>query len=167
MKKFLLLALLFGGLHTFAQKTFEVYNYTAQTVQLADIATKVFGAALYPEFHSKPSGLIVSIPPGGSYILYNASNIYRFPYVSPASSPTIPTWERLNSASSSTYLASAVAYPLGTSQVFKELFFFVGGAYNNISVTSPTLPLQPGGWQADYIEDNPAPNVWFYTIVIY
>ena len=67
MKKLILLALLLGGLPTFAQKTFEVYNYTAYTVQLADIATKV-ATGTYPEFHSKPSGLI-SIPPGGSYTL--------------------------------------------------------------------------------------------------
>jgi len=166
MKKLILLALLLGGLPTFAQKTFEVYNYTAYTVQLADIATKV-ATGTYPEFHSKPSGLI-SIPPGGSYTLVNTANLYRFPFLSPSSSPTIPTWERLNSASPpTTYLPSATAWPLGTSQVFKELFFFVGGAYQNISVTSPSLPLQSGGWQADYVEDNPAPNVWFYTIVIY
>ena len=164
MKKLLLLALLISGLQTFAQKTFEVYNFTGQTVQMADIAT--YTGAGYPEFHSKPSGLI-SIPPGGSYTLVNTGHLYRFPFLSPSSSPTIPTWERMTSALPGTNMSSAAAWPLGASQVFKELFFYVGAAYQNISVASPTVPLQPGGWQADYVADNPAPNVWFYTIVIY
>lgn len=158
--------MLFCSMQHFAQKTFEVYNFTSQTVQLADIATKPSGATVYPEFHSKPSGLI-SIPPGGSYTLVNTANLYRFPLYSPSSSPVIPTWERLTSASPGTNMASASAWPLATSQVFKEMFFYVGSAYKSISVTSPVVPLQPGGWQADYVEDNPAPNVWFYTIVIY
>lgn len=166
MKKIFFFAMLLCGLQSFAQKTFEVYNFTAYTVQMADIATKPAGATTYPEFHSKPSGL-VSIPPGGSYTLVNTSQIYRFPLYSPSSSPFIPTWERLTSPTPGTNMSSIAAWPLATSQVFKQLFFYVGSDYNSISVVSPTVPLQPNGWQADYVEDNPAPNVWFYTIVIY
>src|SRR4051812_15775352 len=98
MKKIFLLAMLLCGLQNFAQKTFEVYNFTAYTVKLADVITKPAGATVYPEFHSKPSGLI-SIPPGGSYTLQNTANLYRFPLYSLTSIPVIPSWEKLSSTS--------------------------------------------------------------------
>lgn len=89
MKQLFALAMLLGSLHSFAQKTFEIYNYTGYTIDVADIITKPSGAAIYPEIHSKPHGLF-SIPPGGSFILENTSHVYRFPYNSTVSSPSRP-----------------------------------------------------------------------------
>jgi hypothetical protein len=158
-------------LQNFAQKTFEVYNFTGQTVKLWDIITKPNSSATYPEFHSKPFWSI-TIPPGGSYVLVNTANIYRFPFHSPSSSPYINTWERLNSPTSSTILSSSVAWSLGNSQVFTSLIFEVGTSWNNLTVpiglTNQTL--LGSGWQADYDASQPdplQPNLWFYTIVIY
>jgi hypothetical protein len=167
MKKIIIVAILLFSLQNFAQKTFVVYNFTGQTVQLADIITKPSGAAIYPEFHSKPFGLI-SIPPGGSYTLENTANVYRFPFYSPTSAPYINKWERLNSSSSVTPLTSPVAWPLGSSQIFTRMLFYVGNEYRLI--TAPTLgsgTVTGTGWTADYVEDNPAPNVYLYTIVVY
>ncbi|MGL5892195.1 MAG: hypothetical protein ACRC3B_20035, partial [Bacteroidia bacterium] len=90
MKKIILAAALLIGLQSFAQKTYEVYNFTTQTVQLADIMTRT-AAGNYPEYHSKPFGLI-SIPPGGSYTLVNTTNIFRFPFQSPSSIPYVNVW---------------------------------------------------------------------------
>lgn len=170
MKKFILAAMLLFGLQGFAQKTFEVYNFTTQTVQLADIITRA--GSVYPEYHSKPFGL-VSIPPGGSYTLVNTANVFRFPFQSPTSAPYINKWERLNSAAGpGTIQTSPVAWTFGNSQVFNRMMYYVGTSYNG----TPTAPLgvasfspwfTGSGWQLDYDCSNPAPNVWFYTLVIY
>ena len=101
MKKILIIATLLFSLNNFAQKTFEVYNFTGQTVKLWDIITKPNSLSTYPEFHSKPYGA-VTIPPGGSYTLVNTTNVFKFPFQSPTSIPYINKWERLNSASSTT-----------------------------------------------------------------
>ncbi len=170
MKKLLLAATLLFGLQSYAQKTYEVYNFTTQTVQLADIITRA-GTA-YPEYHSKPYGL-VSIPAGGSYTLVNTASVFRFPFESPSSSPYINKWERLNSAGGPGVIqASPVAWTFGNSQVFNRMMFYVGASYNAmpaVPVGVTTLPswVTGAGWQLDYDCSNPAPNVWFYTIVIY
>lgn len=174
MKKIFIIVTLLFSLNNFAQKTFEVYNFTGQTVKLWDIITKPNSSAIYPEFHSKPYGA-VTIPPGGSYTLVNTANIYKFPFQSPTSIPYINKWERLNSASSVTPLTSPVAWSLGSSnsQVFKSIIFEVGTSWNNLTVPIGTISIAPAvtepglAWQMDYDCSNPAPNVWYYTIVIY
>lgn len=169
MKKIILIVALLVGLQNFAQKTFEIYNFTGQTVEIASIITK--GTSTYPEFHSKPFGLI-SIPPGGSFTLENTSNVFRFPFESPTSIPYIDKWERLNSPSSGMVLTSPIAWSFGNSQVFHRMLFYVGSSYNNLpavptGVTTVAPAVTGAGWQLDYDCSNPAPNVWFYTIVIY
>lgn len=178
MKKIFIIVTLLFSLNNFAQKTFEVYNFTGQTVKLWDIITKPYSTATYPEFHSKPF-LAVTIPPGGSYTMVNTANVFKFPFQSPSSIPYINKWERLNSASSVTSMTSPVAWSLGTatSQIFKSIIFEVGTSWNNFTTTPPvpiisysaptyTNPTSPG-WQLDYECSNPVPNVWYYTIVIY
>lgn len=177
MKKIFIIVTLLFSLNNFAQKTFEVYNFTGQTVKLWDIITKPNSTATYPEFHSKPF-LAVTIPPGGSYTMVNTANVFKFPFQSPSSIPYINKWERLNSASSVTSMTSPVAWSLGTatSQIFKSIIFEVGTSWNNFT-TTPPVPIIPYSaptfngpglaWQLDYTCDNPVPNVWYYTIVIY
>jgi hypothetical protein len=175
MKKLIIVATLLFSLQNFAQKTFEVYNFTGQTVKLWDIITKPNTTAIYPEFHSKPYGA-VTILPGESYTLVNTANVFKFPFQSPTSIPYINNWERLNSATSTTLLASPVAWSIGSSntQVFKSIIFEVGTSWNNLTVPigPQTIPnaVTGSGWQLDYdcIQPDPAqPNLWLYTIVIY
>lgn len=173
MKKLIIIATLLFSLQNFAQKTFYVYNFTGQTVELADIITKPNTSATYPEYHSKPNGLI-TIPPGGSYTLENTTspvNLVRFPFLSTAD--YLPTWERLNSSSSTTLQASNLAWPLGNAQVFSSMLFYVGLSYNllptvPISTTSYTISsiVAGSGWQADY-DFYTSGTVQIYTIVIY
>lgn len=178
MKKIIFIAILFFSLQNYDQKTFEVYNLTGQTVKLWDIITKPNSSATYPEFHSRPFWS-VTIPPGGYYALENTSNIFKFPFESPASIPYISNWERLNSSSSTTAFTSPVAWSLSTSnsQVFTSLIFEVGTSWNNFT-TIPPVPivaysaptyssLSGSSWILDYDCTNPSPNVWHYTIVIY
>lgn len=179
MKKIIIIATLLFSLNNFAQKTFEVYNFTGQTVKLWDIITKPNSAAIYPEFHSKPYWA-VTIPPGGSYTLVNTANVFKFPFQSPTSIPYINIWERLNSASSVTPLTSPIAWSLGAAntQVFKSTIFEVGTSWNNLTVPIGSISLSDAlntavslGWQIDYdcVQPDPIgqPNVWYYTIVIY
>ncbi len=177
MKKIIFIATLFFSLQNYAQKTFEIYNLTGQTVKLWDIITKPNSSATYPEFHSKPFRSI-TILPGGSFTLENTSNIFKFPFESPASIPYISDWERLNSASSSTALTSPVAWSLSASnsQVFTSLIFEVGTSWNNfttlppvpiVQYSAPTYSSLSSTWNLDYDCTNPSPNVWHYTIIIY
>jgi hypothetical protein len=171
MKKLFLLAALLLGIQGFSQKTYEVYNLTTQTVGLADIITRT-NTSGYPEYHSKPFG-VVNIPPGGSYILQNTSNVFRFPFESPTSVPYINKWERAASASGPyTIQTSPAAWFLGNSQVFYRMMFYVGSSYNSMPAVPPGVTtlaswVVGSGWQLDYDCSNPAPNVWNYTIVIY
>ncbi len=164
MKKILLIVLLLTAMQNYAQKTFEVYNYTGTTIQIFNIVTNPGGTS-YPEYHSKPSGSI-PVASGSSFTLYNAANVYRFPF---NASPLIPTWHRLNSISSSVTLPASAAWIAGNSQVFKSMMFFVGSdpAYHEITasggMTSGT------GWTAiyDQFQDPNDPNIIIYTIVIF
>jgi hypothetical protein len=170
MKKFFLILTLSFALQNFAQKTFEIYNFSSYPIEIASIVTKIDGAATYPEFTSKPFGLF-TIAPGDSYILQNAANPYRFPFESPTSTPYIDKWERLNSASSATLLTSPAAWVLGSSQVFSRLHFYINGVYYVPTVPSgvTTVTLASGGgWIMDYDCSNPGGGtVWNYTIVVY
>ena len=172
MKNLIIIATLFFSLQNFAQKRLEIYNYTSQTVKLADIITKPNTSATYPEYHSKINGLI-TIAPGGMYILENTTapvNTLRFPFLSTAN--FLPNWERLNSASSSTIQTSNVAWSLGNAQVFTRMLFYVGSSYNLLSapISTTSYSLTPAvlgsGWQADY-DFYISGSVQIYTIVIY
>lgn len=167
MKKIIIILTFVIGLQTYAQKTFEVYNYTNVTIKLTDIITRS-GISL-PEYHSKPFGNI-TIAPGGSYTLVNNTFVFRFPFNSPSSVPFITKWERLNANGTITpNIASNVAWTLGNSQVFYNLKFFDGAnILREVGPTSAILPVPiSGGFFADYSFSNPAANVFFYTIVVY
>lgn len=168
MKKLLLIAIALLGLHGFAQKTFEVYNFTPVTINLYDIITNASG--VNPEFHSKATP--VPVPAGGSYTLVNTANIFRFPFQSPSSSPYIPTWERVNPPAPTAVLASPAAWVLGNAQVFDRMAFGEPGAsFSYVSVATPTVSWPGPGytWTAIYsVFVNPSnPNDITYTIVIF
>lgn len=171
MKKIIFIATLLISLQNYAQKRLEIYNYTGQTVKLADIITKPNTAAIYPEYHSKPNGLL-TIAPGGSYILENTTapiNTVRFPFLSTAN--FLPNWERLNSASASVIQPSNVAWSLGNAQVFTRMLFYVGSSYNLLptvptGATSVSPAVTGSGWQADY-DCYISGTTQIYTIVIY
>ncbi|MGX7667523.1 hypothetical protein [Flavobacterium pedocola] len=171
MKKIILIATLLIGLQNFAQKTFEVYNLTGYTFNLTDIITRPVGTT-YPEFHSKPFGNIPLGPTSAqtSYVLENTSNVYRFPFNSPSSSPVITTWERLSSPSTVTTFTSNGAWVLGNAQEFYKLKYFDNDNIlreidaNNPIYTSPTY-----GWTIEYsfYQDPNNANIKIYTILIY
>lgn len=164
MKKIFFFIILFG-LHGYAQKTFEVYNFTGQAVQIGDIITNASG--VYPEFHSKPFWGMITVPPSsGSYTLVNYSDPYRFPFHSPTSSPYITTWERLDSPTSSTLMTSNNAWAWGAPQVFDRMLFSIGGVSYTIGTANPFI--SGPGWIAIYEEyvDINNPDFIIYTIVI-
>lgn len=173
MKKILLIAMILFSLQNFAQKRLEIYNYTGQTVKLADIITKPNTSVTYPEYHSKPNGLI-TIAPGGVYILENTTapvNTLRFPFLSTAN--YLPKWERANSSSSTVIQTSNVAWPLGNAQVFTRMLFYVGSSYNllpTVPISTTSYSMSPSvagsGWQADY-DFFILGSLQIYTIVIY
>lgn len=173
MKKIIFIATLLISLQNFAQKSLEIYNFTGQTVQLADIITKPDTSTIYPEYHSKPNGLI-TIAPGGTYILENTTapvNTLRFPFLSTVD--YLPNWERLNSSSSSVIQTSNVAWSLGNAQVFTRMLFYVDSSYNllpTVPISTTSYSISPAvtgsGWQADY-DFYISGSVQIYTIVIY
>lgn len=169
MKKIFSIIILFS-LQVYSQKTFEVYNFTTQTVRLLDIVTNVSG--VYPEFHSKANP--VTIPAGGSYTLTNAADLARFPFHSPSSSPYIPTWERLDpyippASPVSTTMTSNNAWLIGSNQVFDRMVFSVGNSFNSINTTNTSSsPVTGPGYTAEYsvfIAPPPFTDI-IYTIVI-
>lgn len=163
MKKLLLIAIVFFGLQGYAQKTFEVYNFTSMAVQIGDIVTNASGT--YPEFHSKATPF--TIPAGGSYTLTNTGSTTRFPFQSPTSSPYIPTWERLNSPTSSVVMASPAAWVLGSPQVFDRMIFGIGGFGYNINTTNTaSFPVTGPGFTAEYSVFSSGTTI-VYTIIIY
>lgn len=164
MKK-LLLVVIFFGLQSYAQKTFEVYNYTSLNFEIYDIVTNASGN--YPEFRSKPFGTI-TIAPGGSYKLVNTGSVSRFPFHSPSSTPYISTWLRVNPPNPAVLIASNPAWSLGNPQVFSSMTF--GEPNVSYEVISTTTPIINGGtWTAIYdMYVNPTnPNIINYTIVIF
>jgi hypothetical protein len=160
MKKILLIAIVLFGLQVFGQKKLEIYNLTTLSFDIYNIFTNASGSN--PEFQSKLT--IINIPPSGSYILENSSNIYRFPFLSPSTTPVI-SWMRDGIA-----LSNTAAWVLGNAQVFDKMIFSTTGNYNVIGVASPSASGSSGGtaWTADYqMIVNPAnPNDITYLVVI-
>ncbi|WP_395061932.1 hypothetical protein [Flavobacterium sp.] len=149
MKKIILIALLGCGMQLQAQKTFKLFNLTANTVTIDNLVTNTGVAGAYPRFNSKPNGP-VTIPPFGSYTLTTA-NLTRFPFYSPTSMPTINSWERATSATSSTVISSTVAFPLGNAQVFYWIQLRIGGNTKQIGTGSGyQSTLTSNGWTASY-----------------
>jgi|GEM_PF-2308976 len=179
MRKIALFLTLMIGFCGFSQKTLEIYNYSVKTISIQMIATKP-PSGIYPWCASvTPSP--ITIPPGGTYILENTANIYRFPFYSPASSPFITNWRRVvapvppSQNATFTNMTSQALWPLGTSQFFDYISFNVNSAAagsGNIGelsfwVTSTTIINTTHHWGADYVADYPAANVIFNTIVFY
>lgn len=143
MKKILLIAIVLFGLQVFGQKKLEIYNLNSTlSFQIYNIFTNASGSN--PEFQSKIT--VITIAPGGSYILENTSNIYRFPFLSPSTTPVI-NWMR-----DGVPLTNAAAWVLGNAQVFDKMVFGTSGSYNVIGPASPSVGGSSGGtaWTADY-----------------
>ena len=171
MKKITFFLVLFLSLQGFSQKTFEVYNFSGQTINLGDIITRAISGTSFvlPEYHSKPFGNI-TIAPGGSYVLENTSYPLRFPFNSPASVPYISIWERNNTNGTTSMLASNSAWALGNSQVFFNLKFFDGAnILREVGETNPTPAPFSTGITAEYsyYQDPVNTNIKIYTVVIY
>ncbi len=152
MKKILFIALLVCGMQLQAQKTFKLFNLTANTVTIDDLVTNTGTAGAFPQFHSKPGGP-VNIAPFGSYTL-TTTNLTRFPFFSPTSVPTINSWERATSATSSTVISSTVAFPLGGIQVFYWIQVRIGSNTKHIGIPASgyTQSLTSNGWTASYTQ---------------
>lgn len=168
MKKLVFIVVLFICVQSFAQKTFEIYNFSSYTVNISSIVTHPTTGG-YPEFSNKWYGGF-DIAPGNIYVLENTSNVYRFPFYSPTSIPYMTQWQRLNSPSSVTMLPSNNAWVLGNNQVFYRLHVFSDTDYHVKTVLGGVYSdpdwMVDADWTATYDCSNPAPNVWFYTIVI-
>ena len=175
MKKLLLILFLSIGIFGFSQKTLEIYNYSSKVINLGIITTKP-ATGIYPWFGStQPSS--ITINPGGSYVLQNNSNIYRFPFNSPTSSPFITTWRRSVQSTggngSFTSVSSNTAWTLGNGQFFNYLQFNVnnglqgGGNIGESGFFVPSNPLVNNtyNWQADYVLDNIRSTLIFNTVV--
>ncbi len=174
MKNLFILILLFFGLNIQAQKTFKIFNYTANTVTIRDLVTRNFNTATsvfsLPEFHSKPSGLI-SIAPYSTYTLLNTSNSIRFPFYAPAATggslPLINTWERSTTAGN-TVMTGTVAWIIGSTQAFYWINLGVGANAKQVGVGGTGVapgPLTSNGWTATYsLTGTAAAPV--YTIII-
>lgn len=93
MKKNILFLLLLICSFSFAQKSLEIYNYSTKTITISIVVTKP-PTGIYPWFASVTPATI-TIPAGGQYILQNNSNIYRFPFLSPSSTPQITNWRKV------------------------------------------------------------------------
>ena len=179
MKKIALILLLLSGFCGFSQKTLEIYNYSALPVTVTMIVTKP-ASGLYP-WCASVSPSVIDIAPGGSYILENTANIYRFPFYSPGSSTVITNWRRVvapvppSTNATFTNMTSASLWPLGTGQFFDYISFNVNygaAGFGNIGelsfwVPSTTIANYSNNWGADYVADYPAANVIFNTIVFY
>lgn len=159
MKKILLIAIVLFGLQVFGQKKLEIYNLSSIDFEIYNIFTNASGSN--PEFQSKLT--VIPILAGNSYILENTSNIYRFPFLSPLSTPTI-SWMRDGIA-----LSNTAAWVLGNAQVFDKMIF----GTNNYNVIGPASPSASGswagtGWTADYetIVNPSNPNDITYLVVI-
>lgn len=172
MKKIIYIAILLISLQNYAQKRLEIYNFTGQTVQIADIITKTNTTAIYPEYHSKPNGLL-TVSPGGTYVLENTTapiDPIKFPFISTADN--LPYWEKVTSASASIIQPNNVAYASGgNANVFTRMLFYVGSSYNLLptvptGATSISPAVSGSGWQADY-DCYISGTTQIYTIVIY
>ncbi|WP_298150063.1 hypothetical protein [Flavobacterium sp.] len=152
MRKLILIALLICGAQMQAQKTFKLFNLTGNTVIIDDLVTNTGTANAFPQFHSKPNGP-VSIPPFGTYTL-TTTNATRFPFFSPTSTPTINSWERATSATSSSVISSTVAFPLGTAQVFYWIQVRIGATTKQVGFSGSGYPttLTSSGWTASYTQ---------------
>ena len=156
MKNLFLLAILFFGLNIQAQKTFKIFNYTANTFVIQDLVTRSFTAPstyALPEFHSKPSPNL-TIAPYATYTLLNTSNATRFPFYAPVATggslPLINTWERLTTAGT-TVMAGAAAWIIGSTQVFYRIQLGFGASSFQIGIApGTTITSTIGGVTATY-----------------
>jgi hypothetical protein len=157
--------LLVCGMQIQAQKTFTLFNLTANTVTIDNLVTNTGIAGGFPQFNSKPNGPI-NVPPFGTYTL-TTTNLTRFPFFSPTSVPTINSWERITSLPSSTVISSTVAFPLGAAQVFYWIQVTIGSTTKQIGLAGSGFitTLTSNGWTASYTQTGTvaAPT---YTVTI-
>ena len=122
----------------------------------------------YASTYTNNGTTTISIAPGGSYILTNTSDLFKFPFLSTTSVPQITTWRKVNApaagSSNSTFtpVSSNVAWALGGAQVFDYLTVTVynGGQFlgnggigeNSFFSTNPLLSTPAGNWVANYVK---------------
>lgn len=155
MKKIIIILSLIVGLSGYCQKSLEIYNYSSQSITLINIVTKP-PTGTYPWYASvAPSEIVV--PAGGEYILQNASNIYSFPFYSPASVPVITNWRYVVQSSGSngsfTNITSQTAYAQGTNQTFNYLLFNVNNGYSGggtSGLNNPIVQNFTNHWEANH-----------------
>ncbi len=155
MKNLILtIVLCLGGTIGYSQKAFYFYNFSSYNVEIGGVVTMPDPATIggtYPFYDSSVSSLI-TVPAGtGVYTLENNTNIYRFPFNSPASSPYIADWYRITGPFTLAIVPSNAAWVLGADQVFHYVKFQVGttGIYGG-----GNLGEFGGGSQGDYIQGN-------------
>ena len=177
MKKIIFFLFALFSIGGYSQKTLEIYNYSAtKSLSISIIITKP-QTGIYPWFGSvTPS--IITIPPGGQYVLQNNANLYRFPFYSPTSSPLITNWRKVVQSTggngSFTNVTSQVAWPLGTTQFFNNISFTVNNGLqggNTVgepigSVTS-SITNTTYNWAIDYVPSYVTSTLIFNTIVFY
>ncbi len=150
----LTIVLCLAGTIGYSQKVFYFYNFSSYNVEIGGVVTMPDPATIggtYPFYDSSVSSLI-TVPAGtGVYTLENTTNIYRFPFHSPASSPYITDWYRMTAPFTSTIVPSNAAWVLGADQVFHYVKFQVGtsGSQGGGNLGEPG-----GGSQGDYIQGN-------------
>ncbi len=155
MKKIFLFLLLTCVMQLQAQKTFVLYNLTANTVYIDDLITHAGTLGSYPTCHLKPSAHEISIPPYGTYTMINTAHATRFPFYSPTSVPPPSLWNRQASATTGANMPSNAAWLLGANQVFSWIQVRIGA--NSKQIGDPLLStrvsfLNSAGWSAQYKE---------------
>lgn len=149
MKQIILFIVFFVSIESsIAQKVFYFYNFSSHTVEIGGVVTKPDNGDPYPFFDSSVSPLITVLP-GELYVLENTSNLFRFPFFSPASVPYIDTWYRVDSPSSSITIDSMPAWVLGNAQEFHYVKFQVGSSG---SLGGGNLGVPGGSSQGDSVQ---------------
>ena len=170
MKNIYILLLSLFTVVGFSQKTLKVFNFSSKTVNINMIVTKPNAGTFpwYASTYTNNGTNTISIAPGGSYILTNTADLFKFPFLSTTSVPQITTWRKVNApaagSSNSTFtpVSSNVAWALGGAQIFDYIDFGVfngtfyqgGGKMGVIGqyVTGPSLTSQPqGNWKVTYV----------------
>jgi hypothetical protein len=164
MKKVFLFSLILVCMFGYSQKKLSIYNYTSFAMKIYSIRTKPT-TGTYPYC----SGYSVGLYPGESCILENSSNIAKFPFYSPVTTPTVISslnWNRYTTATPVNYTGLNLWNTLtANSQSFNYITYSVGsitGAGQNsgnfgVSTPGGTYTNVAGGWQVSYYRDYPNP----------
>ncbi len=162
MKKYALIFALLTFVFGYSQKRVIVYNYTSATMKIYGVVTKpIASGATFPYCY----GYRVGLGTGESLILENNSNVNKFPFYSPVTTPTIIndlSWTRVTATGSTSNISGLTLWnTLGTTQEFNYIEFghpgITGpGAGGQIGISTPGGHYENilAGFQADYYRFN-------------